>query len=313
MSIALVVDAACDLPKDFIDERKIAVLPIVIEVDKKEYKDDKDPVVLSDFYRQQLLTLDHDADSRPIDANEMHELFKKQVLGHYDFAIVQTISQARSQIFKIVTDAQSNILQTYREGKANGEIEGHFGMRIMNSSTIFTGQGVLAAFTSDLIEQGKSKQDVVRLADSLKDKTYAFSIPSDVGYIRERAKRRGEKSVGAVGALVAKSLDIKPIILTKSDDSSPVAKVKGFENAVDKLFDYAIDRIRAGLMCPYIVISIAGQISDLAKYESFDRLAAEAKKHGIKVLACMMGLSSGLNLGPGAISLGLAAEEHEFG
>ena len=65
----------------------------------------------------------------------------------------------------------------------------------MNSGTLFTGQGVLAAFTSDLIAANKSRHDILRLAEAFKRKIYGFVIPPDVAYIRDRARKRGETSL----------------------------------------------------------------------------------------------------------------------
>jgi fatty acid-binding protein DegV len=111
---------------------------------------------------------------------------------------------------------------------------------------------------------------------------------------------------------VAKSLDIKPIIQAKGDETKPIAKIRGFDEAVNRLFTYGKERIEKGLLCPYVVVSIAGDESALRQYESFQLLEASAKAHSVKLLTCAMGLTSGLNVGPGAISLGLASEEHDF-
>lgn len=312
MSIALVVDAACDLPKTILDERGIVLFPISIQVDGQYYTDDKDPQKMRDFYAKGLLTMEHSAESIPYSSEQMQHIFMQDVVPNYDFAIVQTVSKQRSAIFDNCSKAQPKILQSYRELKDQGDTDRHFGMRIMNSSTLFTGQGLLALFTSDLIERGRSKQDITRLAEAFKEKIYAYALPPDVAYIRDRARKRGENSLGMLGALVAKSLDIKPIIQAKNDETSPVAKIRGFSNAANRLFSYALEQMDRGLLSPYIVVSYAGDIADLAKFERFKALVEQSKAKGINLVVCTMGLTSGLNLGPGAISLALAAEEHSF-
>ncbi|EAR08399.1 DegV family protein [Reinekea blandensis] len=312
MSIALVVDSACDLPKTFLDERGIKLFPISINVDGDLYTDDKDPATLLNFYQEDLLSLDHEAESIPFSSEQMHHLIMETIVPNHDFALVQTVSQKRSQIFQNCTDAQPDVLASYRKLKDAGELDTHFGMRIMNSSTLFTGQGLLAVFTSDLIQAGKSRQDIVRLADAFKSRIYAYAIPPDVAYIRERARKRGEKSLGMLGALVAKSLDIKPIIRANNDETAPVGKARGFDNAVEKLFEYAAERIKKGLLTPYVIVSVAGDESELAQYPAFDELKRAADEEGVNLITCVMGLTSGLNLGPGAVSLALAAEEHAF-
>jgi DegV family protein with EDD domain len=312
MSIVLVVDAACDLPLKFINERGIVLFPITANVDGQLYEDEKNVAELNDFYSKNLLTLEHEAETIPFSPERIQQVFVDEIISEYDFAFVQTVSRKRSPIYDNYTVAQPKVLKAYREGKDSGKYDKHFGMRVMNSANMFTGQGLLAAFTSDLIAAGKSKQDILRLAEAFKDKIYAYALPPNVAYIRERARKRGEDSLSALGAFVAKSFDIKPIIRFKSDETAPVAKYRGFENSANKLFDYAAKRVEAGLLSRYVIVSIAGDETELLKFDGFKKLLEVAKENRVEVLTTVMGLSSGINLGPGAISLSLAAENHDF-
>lgn len=312
MSLALVVDAACDLPKEFLDRRGIILFPISINVDGDIYTDDKEHGKMEQFYSDELLTLEHNAESIPYSPEQMAHLFKEEILPKFDYALVQTVSKKRSKIFDNCTAAQPEILQFYRENKMERGYQGHFGMRIMNSSTVFTGQAVLAAFTSDLILAGKTRNDIVRLSEAFKTKIYAYAVPPDVKYIRERARKRGEDSLSALSAFVAKSLDIKPIIRAKNDETKPVAKFRGFKASVEKLFEYARLRVELGLLCPYVVVSYAGNLEDLKDFDGYNKLVQIAEQQSVQLITCVMGLTTGLNIGPGAVSLALAAEEHEF-
>ena len=312
MSTVLVIDAACDLPRPFIDERAIQVLPISIRIDDETFTDNKNAQTLTDFYAKGLLGRDHNAESLPYTAEQIETLFLERIVAHYDFALVQTVSRKRSPIYDNATRASHAILGSYREIREQAGREGGFGIRVMNTGSLFCGQGLLAAFTSDMIRMGKSKNEIIRLSDSMRQKLFAYIVPPDVYYIRERARKKGDDSIGMISALVAKSLDIVPILCGRGDDTFPVAKGRGFRASVDRLFQYAIRRIQAGLLTPYVVISIAGNLNELMEYESFQELERVAKEEGVRVLSCVMGLTGGLNVGPGCVGLALAAEEHEF-
>jgi len=312
MKIVLLVDAACDLPSDFLAQRGIEVLPIAYFIDGKEYLDQKDAQKLGAFYNENLLTFEHEVDSRPLECEEVHKLIMKDLINSSEYLIIQTTSRKRSPIFEHCEKAQRLVQKSFREKKDAGELDGHFSMRVMNTATMFAGQGVMAAFTSDLISAGKSTKDVLRLVEAFKDKIYAYALPANVSYIRERARKRGEDSLGALSAFVAKSFDIKPIIQMKNGDTQPVAKERGFEKAANALFDYAIRRVEKGLLCPYLVISIASNKHDLLKYASFKSLIDVCKANKVELLTCVMGLAGGVNIGPGSISMSLASEEHEF-
>lgn len=312
MSTVLVIDAACDLPGYFIKERNIELLPISINVDGEVYTDDKDAQKLIDFYAKGLLGRSHSVESIPYSSEQIQRLFLDHIVSRYDFALVQTVSRRRSPIYENATHASHAILKSYRDVRKQAGREGNFAMRVMNTGTLFCGQGLLAAFTTDMIGLGKAKNEILKLTDSMRKKVYAYIVPPDVYYIRERARKKGDDSIGAISALVAKSLDIVPILAGRDDDTYPVAKGRGFGNSVDRLFRYAIDRIEKGLLTPYLVVSIAGDINDLLAFDSFQELERTAKAHEVRVLSCVMGLTGGLNVGPGCVGLALAAEDHEF-
>lgn len=228
MSTVLVIDAACDLPSYFIEERNIELLPISINVDDAIYTDDKDARKLTDFYARDLLGRHHSAESIPYSTEQIKHLFLERIVTNYDFALVQTVSRRRSPIFDNATQASHSILKSYREVRRKAGREGNFAMRVMNTGTLFCGQGLLAAFTTDMIGLGKTKNEILKLTDSMRGKVYSYLVPPDVYYIRERARKKGDDSISALSALVAKSLTLcqfwpvgrmKPIRWPKAEGS----------------------------------------------------------------------------------------------
>jgi DegV family protein with EDD domain len=312
MKTQLVVDAACDLPPAFINNRDIVVIPLTVTIDGETSKDERDPVSLLHRYESKSISIKHTADSSAPTVIEIEALFEESIIPESKYALVQTTSNKRSKTFAHCEQAQKQILAQARLLVSDGIRETPFGMRVMNSATMFSGQGLLAAFTSDLIGAQKSTKDIVRLAEAFKSRIFAYALPADVSYVRERARKRGEDSVSLIGSLVAKSLDIKPIIQFRQDETQIVSKTRGFDKAANSLFDYAAAQIKNGLLSPYVVISFAGDPSELTQFESFGQLLTIAKQANVELLTTTMGLAGGLNLGIGAISLALAAEDHEF-
>lgn len=312
MSTVLVVDAACDLPKSFLNERGIWLLPTSIRVDKTIYTDDKDPTKLLNFYRKGLLTRDHDAESLAYTAEQITQLFLAKIVNRFDFALVQTVSRKRSLIYDNALQASFSILREYRNVRENIGRKGAFAMRVFNTGTLFCGQGILAAYTSDLILQGKPKNEILKLSTDMRDNIQAFLVPPSVHYVRERARKKGEDSISAFSALVAKSFDIVPIIQGRNDNTGPVAKIRGFEHAVDAMFQHAIKHVKAGLLSPYVIVSIAGDLEKLDQIASYKELVQAAELRNIRVLTTVMGLTGGLNVGPGAIGLGFLAYDREY-
>ncbi|HWU71196.1 MAG TPA: DegV family protein, partial [Pseudoxanthomonas sp.] len=118
--------------------------------------------------------------------------------------------------------------------------------------------------------------------------------------------------VGLIGAALGSALDIKPVLRGWRGATEPVAKLKGFESTVEKLFDFTIARIRAGLMTPTVCLSYGGELDELRFLPGYNRLHNECKEHGIEIYECVMGLTGMVNVGKGAVVVGFAAAPHEF-
>ena len=91
-----------------------------------------------------------------------------------------------------------------------------------------------------------------------------------------------------------------------------MAKVKGFNPAVEKMFDFAARRVREGLMTPTMSLSYGGRLDEMRKLPGYDRLRETCAEHNVEVFESFMGLSGMVNVGQGAVVLGFAAEPAKF-
>lgn len=312
MRYGLSVDLTCDLPWDFIKKNNIFVLPISIRINGRLYEDTRDPKRTLEFYRSGVLNKNHDAESIPYTTEQIKALFLDQVIINYDFAFIQTVTRTRSPIYENAYAAMHEILGEYRERRREAGIDSPFAMRVIDTRTLFAGQGVIAAETIRIINEGVERGELRKRVEALTRNTYGYAVAPDVYYIRERARKKGDSSVGFVSAVLGKALDIAPILCGHNGETYPVAKVRGFENAVQRLFSYAEERIRKGLLAPYINISYAGEEDVIQQLPGFGHLAAVAQEHGVEVLTSIMSTTGGTNVGPGTVSLALIAEPHEF-
>ena len=191
-------------------------------------------------------------------------------------------------------------------------MDGPFALRVINTGTLFAGQGVVAAETMRLIRSGLDGNAIRKQIDSLLNCVRAYAVPPDLYYVRARARKKGDRSVSLVSAALGSALDIKPILCGYGDETKPVDKVRGFEPAVEKLFSYAIRRVEQGLMAPYLSISYAGELDDVRAFPRYAELQEACNKADVELLLSVMSVTGGVNIGPGAISLGLIAEPHTF-
>ena len=312
MRIGLVVDSACDLPKSYIDEHGIIVLPVTIRIENEFFVDRRDPIETINFYRSHIGERGHDAETAPFSVEQIQQLFLNRVVIDFDYAICETVTRLRSPIFENATKASFAILRGYKEVRRANGVEGPFALRVINSKTLFCGQGVLAAETIRMINEQVHVNEIRARIEKLTQDVYSYLVPRDLYYIRARAQKKGEKSVSLVGATLGTMLDIKPVIRAYREETHPVSKARGFEAAATKLLNYATERVRAGLLAPVVCISYGGDPEEVKRLPGYADLLAEARGRGVDVLVSVMSVTAGVNIGPGGLGLAIAASPHEF-
>uniref|UniRef100_UPI0035E41C7B DegV family protein n=1 Tax=Thermoflexus sp. TaxID=1969742 RepID=UPI0035E41C7B len=142
--------------------------------------------------------------------------------------------------------------------------------------------------------------------------THGYMVPPDLYYLRARARKKGDRSVGLLSAALGSALDIKPVLHCNRGETGAVAKIKGFEPAVRKLFEFTIGRIRAGLMTPTVCLSYGGELAEMRALPGYDALRAACTEHNIELYESVMSLTGMVNVGKGALVVGFAAEPHTF-
>jgi DegV family protein with EDD domain len=312
MRVGLIVDSACDLPFQHLKDNNVFILPITVRIDGQVFVDDHDPDKTLAFYKEGLLSKAHDVETSAFSAEQITNLFLDDIVVNYDFAICETITRMRSPIFENATQASHAILRDYRARRQAEGVQGPFSMRVINSRTIFSGQALLAAYTIDLINKGVPNNELRQRVQAMTDSIYSYAAPPDIYYLRERARRRGDTSITSFAAFLGKTLEIVPIVCGRNDTSFPVAKVRGYKNAVEKLFDYAIRQMERGLLFPYICLTYTGDAAELPSLPGYDKLAAAAKEYHVQLLNTMASITTGVYLGPGTVGLSLAALPHQF-
>lgn len=313
MRIGLVVDATCDLPADFIRRHDIRILPIHIRLGNDLLVDRRDPEATLHFYANQLAEGGLDAETIPWSAEEIREEFLSRIVLDFDQVFVITVTSTRSPIFENAQKASFAILSDYKAVRQRHGVEGLFGMRVIDSRSLFSGTAVLAAEGARLIASGDSPGNIRRQLETLRDRIAAYMVPRDLYYIRTRGKRKGEKSVGLLTYAIGAALDIKPVLHAWQGNTQPVAKIRHFDAAVEALLNHAARHVEQGLEAPFVCISYGGDPAMIPKLPGYDTLAATCRRHGVQLLESIMSATAAVNAGGGGVALAYAAEPGEFG
>ena len=312
MRIGVVADATCDLPQEFLQEHRVGILPVAIHLGDEVVNDVRDPDVTLKFYNEQLAAKGLNAHTVPFTAEQIREKFLSDIVLEYDYVFCVTITATRSAIFENATKASFAILNDYKNARARQGVSGPFALRVVDSKSMFCGTGVLAAEAAKLARAGVGSNEIRKRLDELRENIVGYMVPNDLYYIRNRGIKKGEKSIGLLTYAIGSALDIKPVILCYRGETQPVAKVRGYERAVEKMFRHVAAEVRRGIGTTHLCISYGGPLNQVAALPGYDELAKAAREQKVEILTSIMSATAAVNTGGGCVAVAWGGELNPF-
>ncbi|HVJ37419.1 MAG TPA: DegV family protein [Stenotrophomonas sp.] len=312
MRIGIVVDSACDLPVDYIEKHNIVLLPISVRIGEAVLADHRDEEATLSFLHAHVAERGHEAETTPFSVNQIRDLFLDRLVIDYDHVFCMTISKMRSQIYDNAMQASFAILNDYKPVRQGAGHNSPFALRVIDTLNLFAGQGVTAVEAVRMREEGANVAQIRARVEQLAENTYGYMIPRDLYYLRNRARAKGDRSVGLISAALGSALDIKPVLRAYRGNTEPVAKLKGFEPSVQKLFEFSARKVREGLMTPTLCLGYGGELAELRALPGYASLKAACAEHKVELFESVMSLTGMVNVGKGAVAVGFAATPHTF-
>ena len=311
MRMGLAIDASCDLPQDFLQQHDIAVMPIAVKVDKTIFKDDRNPAEIERFLKLDLGSRSHSAETEPCSVDDVQKLFLDKLVLEKDCVFCLTITAGRSAIYDNVVKASFGVLKNYRKVREPAGITGPFLMRVLDTRSLFVGSAPCVVEAVRLIQANETPAAIRERLAYIAENSYGYMLPRDLYYLRARAKKKGDRSVGLLSAVLGSTLDIKPLLRGYRGETTPVGKVRGWEHGCETLFNYAANRVRTGLLVPVMCTAYGGDLSELPKLPGYQQLADACHECGVTLMQAPMSITGMVNVGEGAVTIGFAAEEHQ--
>lgn len=312
MRIGLVVDSACDLPGSFIERNRIEILPITVKIGDAVLADHRNEQATLEFLHSHVASRGAEAETMPFSVNQIRDLFLRKLVIDYDYVFCLTITRTRSPIHDNATQASFVILNDYRPMRSAAGHSSPFALRVIDTQSLFAGQAVTAVEAIRMIDAGEGVAKIRARLDNLAINTHAYMVPRDLMYLRSRTKAKGDKSVSLFSATLGSALDIKPVLYCNRGETRPVAKIRGFDTAVRRLFAFASERVTAGLIAPTLCMSYGGELEEMRLLPGYTELIDVCRTHGVEVFESVMSLTGMVNVGKGSLVIGFAAEAHEF-
>lgn len=274
--IALLTDSACDIDCETIKKYNISILPFRIIYKNREYID-KIEITPKEVYDN--MNIEIPKSSLP-SIEDMEKAFDKLEKENYTHVIAVAISSGLSGTYnalKMVSQRHKKLV-TY----------------IYDSKSTSLGEGIILKECGNLIEQGRSFNEIVDDIPKIKSKMHFLFVFGTLEYARKGGR------IGKISGTIGEVLDIKPIVYF--DDNQGVCftydKVRGRKKSLSKMIDIGRQFLSKSPCDVYIVHGNAQEDAENV-YNRISKLPNVENTYMIGQISPIVGVYSG----PGTVGI----------
>ena len=215
--IKIISDSTCDLSKELIQKYDIAILPLHIHLDEKEYQDGV-TITPDEIYTwaDANNTTPKTSAASMIEVIELFEPYIKNGDEIIAFSISSTMS------------ANNNVMRLAAE-----DLEAEDKIHVIDSANLSTGIGLLVIEAAIMAKEGRTAGEIVARIEELKPLVSASFVVDTLTYLH----RGGRCS--SVAALAGGALKLHPKIVVENGKMGANKKYRGKMNSV--ILSYAKD------------------------------------------------------------------------
>ena len=219
--LRIITDSASDLPKDYIEQHKLHVIPTPVVIDDVDYFDGK-TIQTEEFYGI-LDDIKRDVKTYHINPAMFTEAFTPYAKTG-DSVIYLCFSTGIAGTFNAANIALGNVREDYPD----------FDLTIIDSKCASAGFGLVVSKLVAMLEKGASKEEIIEAAE------YYISHIKHVFTVQTLAYLiKGGRLTKWKGA-IAETLDMKPVLIVDKEGALSVIKtVRGRKKALRCLIEYA--------------------------------------------------------------------------
>ncbi|MEA4813828.1 MAG: DegV family protein [Oscillospiraceae bacterium] len=280
--IRIMTDSASDIPAELQKSCGIEVLPFIIAMDDREYRDNVDftPV---EFYRklEASATVPTHSQLTPFTFLECYERAFAEGCTDLIYVSINAGGSATNQNAMIARDA------FFRD---HPEAGGKFSVHVVDGTTYTMGYGYAAVLGARAAAEGKSVEEVLTVIRDWIDHQRVLFVPYNLQFVKKSGR------VSAAAAFIGDALGLRPLIGFEDGGAKILGKVRGDKAVVPAIVDMMKDEMEPG--SEYLCIH--GALEDRN-----DELNAECReKLGyLPVLSYYLGCIIAINCGPNVVAL----------
>lgn len=220
--VAIVTDSTSDIPKEVADKLKIKVVPLTVIFGEESFLDDGKEITTSGFYKKI-----RSAEKLPTTTQPTPEDFIKT----YSEIFKESESIISIHISKKMSGTV-NSTELAKEKMPGKDIE------IIDSELVSYPLGSIVVKAAKLAQEGKSKEEILRVVHDLKSKVKVLFIPSSLEYLKKGGR------IGKAKGLIASLLEIKPILTINDGEVSQFKSTRRWNQAKTELINSMEDMVK---------------------------------------------------------------------
>ena len=227
MKIAVITDSGANLSQDYIKKQEnLFVVPLIIEIDNKEYRDQVE-ISASEIYERIDSSKIKTSLPFPEDLNDILSKIKK--LGYKDVLVI---------------NISSGLSGTYNSFRLALKEEKELNIVHYDSLTLAGAEGFLVEKALELIEDNVKLEDIKPHLDKLRfEDSLAFYTINTLKYLKAGGR------IGKVEGTIGDLLHIKPVItVDKSGVYQTLSKAFGLKRSLLKMKSILIEKFNDDLI-----------------------------------------------------------------
>ena len=278
MSIRIIADSTCYLPKEYIDKYNVSIVSLNVLLNGKSYRETD---LENDwFYKEMSKSPSIPTSSQP-SIDDFYKAIESQVKEGHDIVGI-FLSSDMSGTFSTSNLVKEMILEKY----PNANIV----MIDSRSNCMQSGYAILEA--AKAASENKSLNEVVSITKHVIENSKFIFVPDTLDYLKKGGR------IGGAAALFGSLLQIKPILTVTDGKTTVLTKVRTKKKAIDKIIDTVMEQnLKSpikGLIVHHINCESEGQ-------ELANKLQDKLGISNIKIQS--IGPIIGLHVGPGSIGV----------
>jgi DegV family protein with EDD domain len=222
----IMTDSCSDLPRTYIDEKKIPFAMLTCRIGDQEYRDDFGESLpykrFFDYMREGIVPKTSQANN-----HDFYEVFKAQAEKGLDVLYI-CVSSGLSGTLSSAHSARNMLMNDYQDTE----------VYIFDVLTASLGQGLMVMKAQEMKESGSSMLEIVDYLEENVQKLNTYIVVNDLSHLR-----RGGR-ISAAAAVVGKVLNINPMLTISNEGKVlTLGTVRGRKKAIGRLAEIVADRI----------------------------------------------------------------------